>query len=53
MSDFRPQWYVDELARLDSLKEHPQGKTWTHPVDWLLAIGLVGVVACIALGVFS
>jgi hypothetical protein len=50
---FRPAWYEDELRRLDALKEHPQGRTWKHPMDLVLAIGLVGVVACAALGVFS
>jgi uncharacterized membrane protein YidH (DUF202 family) len=53
MNDFRPAWYVQELERLESLKERPQDRTWGHPVDALLAVGLVVVLACVALGVFA
>lgn len=53
MSDFRPQWYVQELERLESLKEHPQGKTWSHPADLLIAIAFVVVVTLLFVGVFG
>jgi hypothetical protein len=53
MSDFRPAWYVQELERLESLKEHRHGKTWGHPTDVLLVIGLVIVLTCLFVGVFG
>lgn len=54
MSDYRPQWYVDELARLDyidRLNQKPSDRTWGHPVDFVLAIALVAAVAALVLGV--
>lgn len=51
-TDFRPAWYDAELARLESLEERPQGKTWGHPTDVLFAIGLVIVLTCLFVGVF-
>ena len=52
-TDFRPAWYDAELARLESLEERPQGKTWGHPTDVLLIIGLVIVLTCLFVGVFG
>lgn len=52
-TDFRPAWYETELARLESLKEHPQGKTWAHPADLLIAVALVVVVTLLFVGVFG
>jgi hypothetical protein len=53
MNDFRPAWYVQELERLESLKEHRQGKTWAHPMDVLLAIAFVLVLTAVFVGVFK
>jgi hypothetical protein len=50
---YRPQWYEDELNRLAELEEHPQGKTWAHPMDVLLAIAFVLVLTAVFVGVFK
>jgi hypothetical protein len=52
-SAWRSQWYEDELARLAALEEHPQGRTWAHPADVLIAIAAVVVVTLLCLGVFK
>lgn len=50
---YRPQWYEDELDRLASLEEHPQGRTWSHPTDVLLAIAFVAVLTAVFVGAFA
>jgi hypothetical protein len=50
---YRPQWYEDELERLASLEEHPQGKTWAHPMDLLFLIAFVVLMTCIFAGWFA
>ena len=53
MNDFRPAWYVQELERLESLKERPQDRTWGHPMDVALAIAFVLVLTAVFVGVFK
>jgi hypothetical protein len=52
-SAWRSQWYEDELARLASLEEHPQGRTWAHPTDLLIAAAAVVVVTLLFVGAFQ
>lgn len=52
-SAWREAWYEAELKRLQSIEEHPTGKTWAHPTDVLLAVAAVVVIALLCLGVFK
>ena len=52
-SAWRAAWYEAELARLASLEEHPQGRTWDHPTDVLIAIAFVIVLTLLFVGVFK
>ncbi len=52
-TDFRPAWYEAELARLESLEERPQGKTWGHPTDLLFLIAFVVIGTAIFVGWFA
>jgi hypothetical protein len=52
-SAWREVWYEAELARLQSLEQHPQGKTWSHPADLLIAVLFVVVLTCLFLGVIA
>jgi len=50
---WREAWYEAELARLQSLEEHPQGRTWDHPTDVLFLIAFVVLMTCIFAGWFA
>jgi len=50
---WREAWYEAELARLQSLEEHPQGPTWGHPTDLPIAAAAVIVVTLLFVGAFQ
>ena len=49
---FEPSWYMEQSKQQLAELERDPRLTWKHPADWMLAIGLATVLACLFLGVF-
>jgi hypothetical protein len=51
-ADYRPQWYQDELNRIEYIRSlDRKRRTWAHPMDWVLAIALIALIALLVLRV--
>ena len=55
MRDYEPDWYLQETERIkaemrrDEIKRD-RNRTWSHPMDWVLAIAFVAVLVWLVMG---